>query len=77
LEIGTDGSFEGSGRNDPGKMEANVLHYLAWFVAGGWVGSFVTFVVVALFMGNGEAPKPYPLPHRSKWRITAAGRRRV
>ncbi len=36
-----------------------MLHHLLWFLAGGWIGSVVTLVMVALMRRNNEAPKPY------------------
>jgi hypothetical protein len=36
-----------------------MLHHLLWFLAGGWIGSIITLVMVALLRKNREAPKPY------------------
>ncbi len=35
-----------------------MLHHLLWFLAGGWIGSLVTLVMVALLRKNSEAPTP-------------------
>ena len=35
-----------------------MLHHLMWFVIGGWIGSMVTLVMVALLRKSREAPKP-------------------
>lgn len=36
-----------------------MLHDLLWFLAGGWIGSILTLVMVALMRRNSELPKPY------------------
>ncbi len=36
-----------------------MVHHLFWFLAGGWIGSFITLVMVALMRKNREVPKPY------------------
>jgi hypothetical protein len=43
-----------------------MLHHLWWFLAGGWIGSFVTLVMVALLRRNSEVPRRYDeetVPH--------------
>ncbi len=35
-----------------------MLKDLLWFIAGGWIGSIVTLVMVALLRRSHEAPKP-------------------
>ena len=44
-----------------------MLQDLLWFVAGGWIGSVITLVMVALMRRNSEVPKPYDqktAPHK-------------
>jgi hypothetical protein len=36
-----------------------MLHHLWWFLAGGWIGSFVTLVILAILKMNEKVPKPY------------------
>ena len=36
-----------------------MLGHLWWFMAGGWIGSFFTSVMVALLRSNREVSKPY------------------
>jgi len=35
-----------------------MVHNMFWFVFGGWIGSFVTLIMVALLSKAREAPKP-------------------
>jgi hypothetical protein len=35
-----------------------MIHHLLWFVLGGWIGSIVTLIMVALLRKSREAPKP-------------------
>ncbi len=35
-----------------------MLRDLLWFIVGGWIGSIVTLVMVALLRRSHEAPRP-------------------